>query len=209
MLSRIVKTIFLSMLFVALVALSAPAYPAENARLKGYKDGVNLYEKPSFDSPVISGHIDYEVTFEVTGKTDFTSTFEGYTGPWYRVSSDIVGEGFIFGKYLIIDPTVTIPVLDSTTLTAPIAAGNATITGDGVQVRRFPSTSGKTICLLYNNTRVEVTGRTDSTDTVVGDIAYWFSVEYRDDAGAKCSGFVFGKFVMVDRDARVHPIDLT
>lgn len=195
MFRKAVKKSAVGLLAGLLLSAGIPALAAENAKVIKY--GVDLFERPSFDSSVIL-HLTYERRVEVIGKTELTGTFEEYTGPWYRISTEL-GEGFIFGKYLTIDAGVTIPVLDDTALAIPKPPepenpnANATITGDGVRMRGLPTVTGEVLEVLNNGTRVEVSCATGFSDTIDGVSAPWYAVSHGD-----VEGSVFGKFVKLD-----------
>jgi uncharacterized protein YraI len=88
-------------------------------------------------------------------------------------------------------------------LSAPaFTAENATITGDSVSVRSFPSVSplfGQVLGELTKGTRVEVTFETDSLDTLDGYTAPWYEIAYREQRGD-----VFGKYVKLDGGITVN-----
>ncbi|MBN2224515.1 MAG: SH3 domain-containing protein [Deltaproteobacteria bacterium] len=202
--SRLLKMTLVFLLFAALAALSVPALGAENATVKG--DGADLYERPYFSSPVIA-HLTYGKRVEVIGWAHFPDAVEGYTAPWYRVSSGS-GEGFIHGKYLALDAGVKIPMLPTAfEINDPTASepapgpkpvtpdANATITGDAVRVRGLPSTLGEVKSVLDKGARIEVIGKTGFIDTIDGRTARWYKTS--------TWGWVFGAFVSVDEGASV------
>jgi len=76
------------------------------------------------------------------------------------------------------------------------AADNATITGDSVRMRWEPNTNAEIITTLNKGTRVEVVSRSGVYQTIGGDSAFWYNVTY-----GKDSGYVFGRFVAIDRAA--------
>ncbi len=77
--------------------------------------------------------------------------------------------------------------------TAAGAAENATITGDGVRMRWEANTASDVIISLNKGTRVEVVSRSGIAETIGGDFAYWYYINYGDQ-----SGFVFGRFIAID-----------
>jgi hypothetical protein len=91
----------------ALIALSAPAYPADNAVITA--DSVSVRTQPSVWEDV-RGTLDEGARVEVISRTDFTDTIDGYAAPWYGI---VYGEygGFVFGRYVKVDPgTVVLPL---------------------------------------------------------------------------------------------------
>jgi hypothetical protein len=88
-----------------------------------------------------------------------------------------------------------------------LAAENATITGDRVNVREQPAVWERTWGTLDKGTRVEVKYESDFTDTVDGVTAPWYYI--------KCgngllnwgdSGFVFGGYIEIDPGATAAPL---
>jgi hypothetical protein len=73
------------------------------------------------------------------------------------------------------------------------AAENATITGDGVRMRWEANTGAEVITSLAKGTRVEVAHRSGIAETINGDFAYWYYINYGNE-----SGFVFGRFIAID-----------
>ena len=82
---------------------------------------------------------------------------------------------------------------------------NATITGDGVRLRAFPSANEGILMEFKNGTRVEVLSQSDFTDTIDGCTARWYYVQYEEEYRT-ASGFVFGCYVAVDREVTVPPL---
>ncbi len=76
---------------------------------------------------------------------------------------------------------------------AAVAADNATITGDAVRMRGEARTDAEIITSLNKGTRLEVINRTQISQTIGGDFAYWYFVTYGNE-----SGFVFGRFIAID-----------
>ncbi len=98
----------LNLLFlVTLIALSAPAYPAENAVITG--DSVRVRTQPSVREDV-RGTLNKGARVQVISRTDFSDTIDGYAAPWYEI---VYGEygGFVFGRYVKLDPGVSVPPL--------------------------------------------------------------------------------------------------
>ncbi len=93
--------------FLALVAFSAPAYPAENATITG--DKVNVRGQPAVWER-IDGTLDKGARVEAAYVSDFTDTIDGFTAPWYYIKH---GElwGYVFGRYVAPDPGTTVPPL--------------------------------------------------------------------------------------------------
>ncbi|MBN2225178.1 MAG: SH3 domain-containing protein [Deltaproteobacteria bacterium] len=89
--------------------------------------------------------------------------------------------------------TVTIFLICLFSACAATAADNATITGDGVRMRWESSTDADIVTSLNKGTRVEVVRRSGISQTINGDSAYWYYVNYGNE-----SGFVFGRFVAID-----------
>jgi hypothetical protein len=79
-------------------------------------------------------------------------------------------------------------------------ADNATITGDGVALRRLPSRSAEALTVLKKGTRVELVAETNVIDTIDGTTSAWYQVSY-----GKSSGFVFGKYIGPDAGLTVPP----
>ena len=94
---------------VMLIALSAPAYPADNATVTG--DGVRVREQPSVWVG-IHRTFDKGERVEVVAKTDFSDTINGSTAAWYELSG-ADGYGYVFGQFIELDPGVAVPPLDS------------------------------------------------------------------------------------------------
>jgi hypothetical protein len=192
---RMLRIILVSATLAAIVALSSPAYAAENAKTTKY--GVDLYERPYFDSPVII-HLTYERRVEVIGEPRFH-------GGWYRISTGL-GEGFIFSKYLAIDPGVKIP-LDTVVVISKPLEPNATITGDKVNVRTGPADWKHTWGTLDEGTRVEAKNVLDLTDTIDGYTAPWYYIEFKKGLLTNAdSGYVFGRYVNLDPRTTVPPL---
>jgi hypothetical protein len=93
-------------------------------------------------------------------------------------------------------------------LSAPaIAAENATITGDKVNVRVQPAVWEKTWGTLDKGTRVEAVYVSDFTDTVDGYTAPWYYIECGDGLlSYGNSGFVFGRYIALGPGATVPPL---
>jgi hypothetical protein len=208
------KVFLMPMILMALVVLSIPALAAENATISG--DGVDMYKRPYFSSPVIA-HLPSGKRVEVIGWAHFRGAVEGYTKPWYRVSTGS-GEGFIHGKFLATDTGMKIPMLPTvfevidpcTSEPCPewtLTPENATITGDKVNVREEPAIWQKTKGTLDKGTRVEVEYVSDFTDTVEGHTAPWYFIECEDGLlSYGDSGFVFGRYVALDPGAAPAPL---
>jgi hypothetical protein len=82
---------------------------------------------------------------------------------------------------------------------------NATITGDGVRLRAFPSANEGIVMEFKNGTRVEALSQSDFTDTIDGCTARWYCVQY-EEGYRTALGFVFGCYVAVDRGVTVPPL---
>ena len=81
-------------------------------------------------------------------------------------------------------------------LLAPLmagAAGNTTITGDGVRLRAEPNTTSRVIASFSKGARVEVIFRSGTFQTIDGDTYYWYFVN-----AGNMSGYVYGRFITMD-----------
>jgi hypothetical protein len=92
-----------------LVALSAPAYPADNATITG--DGVRMRNQPS-TSWTITEVLPAGTRVEVVSRTNFTETIDGHTAVWYEVRHGDFG-GYVFGRFVELDRGLTVPIDDS------------------------------------------------------------------------------------------------
>jgi hypothetical protein len=101
-----------SVILAALVALSAPAYGAENATITG--DGVKIRELPSVSANYYINTLLYKGTrVEAREKTDYSDTVDGYSAPWYGIVHN--GQiGYVFGRYVKLDEGVTLDLLHPT-----------------------------------------------------------------------------------------------
>jgi hypothetical protein len=113
MFNRIVKKSLLSTILVAFVALSTPAIAAENAAITG--DKVNVREQPAVWERTW-GTLDKGTRVEVQYVSDFTDTVDGVTAPWYFIKCgdgllSYGNYGFVFGRYLALDPDTEVPPL--------------------------------------------------------------------------------------------------
>jgi hypothetical protein len=84
------------------------------------------------------------------------------------------------------------------------AAENATITGDEVRMRTLPTAKGSVFVVksLNRETRVEVLGKTDFTDTIDEYTAPWYRVKH-----GKDDGYVFGRYVAPDAGVTINVMD--
>jgi uncharacterized protein YraI len=100
-------SLILVAIIILLVLFSFCAYPAENATITG--DKVNVREQPSIWNRIVQT-LDKGTRVEVVTGTDFTDTIDGFTAPWYKID---LGRfyGFVFGRYVELDPGVTVPPL--------------------------------------------------------------------------------------------------
>ncbi len=83
-----------------------------------------------------------------------------------------------------------------------MAAENATITGDGVNVREQPSVWLGIYRTFDKGKRVEVVSKTDFSDTIGGFTAPWYEL-----SGADGYGYVFGQFIKLDPGVTVPSLD--
>jgi hypothetical protein len=96
---KIRKTNTIALFLWIFLAISIPAYPADNAVITG--DGVRVRENPSLSGKILTS-LNRSTRVTVIGKTDFSETIGGHTAPWYQVShGDITG--FVFGRFLELD----------------------------------------------------------------------------------------------------------
>lgn len=197
---RLSNVVFVSLVLSALVALSAPAYGADNAAVTG--DGAVMLDAPSGDGKHV---MDLKAgnRVEVIGVTDFSQLIDGVSAPWYLVTKGDT-KGFVFGTYVQVDAGVTVPSLDSEAIKdltqPPYPNANAAITGDSVRVRSAPSPTAHVLEAFNTGYRVEVTGVTDFSDTIDGYTAPWYRIKYgKYDAWA----YVFGNFVKLDAGVTV------
>ncbi|MBN2224516.1 MAG: hypothetical protein JW765_07575 [Deltaproteobacteria bacterium] len=96
-------------LLAALVALSIPAFSAENATITG--DKVNVREQPAVWERTW-GTLDRGTRVDVQYVSDFTDTVDGVTAPWYCIECgdgllSYGNSGFVFGRYVALDPGAT------------------------------------------------------------------------------------------------------
>jgi hypothetical protein len=106
---RILRIVLVTATLAALVALSFPAYPAENATIMG--DGVNVRNAPSRFAE-IDHHVSKEARVEVIAKTDYTDTIQGHTAPWYKLQYPMYNLPlFVFGAYVELDAGVEVPTI--------------------------------------------------------------------------------------------------
>jgi hypothetical protein len=84
-----------------------------------------------------------------------------------------------------------------------LAAENATISGDKVRMRYYPSVSWVSyeVNFLNSGTRVKVLEKTDFSDTVEGYTEPWYRIREGND-----TGYVFGRYVKVDAGVTVDTI---
>ena len=106
---KIQKMIFLPVVILTFVALSLPAFSADNATITG--DGVRLRDVPA-TTGFILGSANTGTRVEVYGVTGFSETIGGDTAPWYIVSHNENSVAFVYGKYVAIDDGVSIPPLE-------------------------------------------------------------------------------------------------
>ncbi len=77
---------------------------------------------------------------------------------------------------------------------SPAAAqDNATITGDGVNLRAEPASSGKRLDTIPKGTRVEVLFVAGFSETIGGNTGSWCAAAYGGE-----TGFVFGPYIALD-----------
>jgi hypothetical protein len=123
---RIPRIILVPLLFAALVALSAPAFGAENATITG--DGVRVREAPSTLAEIVET-VNKGMRMEVVAKTDFSDTIEGRTSPWYKFRGwNEHLPRYVFGAFVKLDagvevPTVSLKSGDKDLMTAFIVEG--------------------------------------------------------------------------------------
>jgi len=99
---------FLALFIAAAVFSSLPAFAAENATITG--DSVRVRDFPcvSADCRIVNS-LDRGTRVEVRCESHFLSTVDGYTAPWYEISYS-EGTGYVFGRYVKIDPGGTVNV---------------------------------------------------------------------------------------------------
>lgn len=107
--ARTLKTIFLPVVILACVAMSIPAFSADNATITG--DGVRLRDVPATTGFIV-GSANKGTRVEVNGVTAFSETIGGDTAPWYIISHNENSVAFVFGKYVAVDEGVGIPPLE-------------------------------------------------------------------------------------------------
>jgi hypothetical protein len=72
------------------------------------------------------------------------------------------------------------------------------INDNNVNVRDYPSVlTGKVICKINKDTKVNIHCQTNIPDTINGKTNYWFQVETTD---GKINGWVFGDFISLGKD---------
>lgn len=96
---KISKTFTTALFLWVFLAISIPAFSADNATITG--DGVRVREKPSLSGKILVS-LNKGTRVTVVGKTDFTETIGGHTAPWYEVSRGEI-RGFVFGRFLELD----------------------------------------------------------------------------------------------------------
>jgi len=106
---RTLKLVLSPAVILIFVALSIPAFSADNATITG--DGVRLRDVPA-TTGVIYGSVNRGTRVEVHGVTGFSETIGGDTAPWYYVSGDENRAAFVFGKYVDLDPGISAPPLE-------------------------------------------------------------------------------------------------
>jgi hypothetical protein len=94
---------------------AAPMFGAENAAVTG--DGVRIRETPGTTGNIITS-VDKGTRIEVTGKSPVTETIDGYADSWYAVTYQ-GKKGYIFGRFVALDPGVAVPVEGSAPLQVP------------------------------------------------------------------------------------------
>jgi hypothetical protein len=112
--SRLLKRTLAFLFLAALIALSFPAFAAENATITG--DDVNVREQPAVWERNY-GTLDKGTRVDAQYVSDFTDTVDGVTTPWYFIKC---GEGllnwgdsgFVFGGYIELDPGATVSPLE-------------------------------------------------------------------------------------------------
>jgi uncharacterized protein YraI len=104
---KLSNAVFVSLALAALVALSFPAFAAENATITGDNVRVRSFPSVSPSFAKVLGELARGARVEVRSETDFLDTVDGYTGPWYSIAYG--GEsGFVFGRYVKIDRSATV-----------------------------------------------------------------------------------------------------
>jgi len=92
--------------------------------------------------------------------------------------------------------SIGLPIALCVCILAPLlagAAGNATITGDGVRLRAEPNTASTVIASFSKGARVEVVYRSGTVQTLGGDTYYWYFVN-----AGNMSGYIYGRFITMD-----------
>jgi hypothetical protein len=93
--------------FALLVAIGIPVFGADNATITG--DGVRVRTQPSVWQDV-RGTLDKGARVQVISRTDYSDTIDGHAAPWYEIVYGDYG-GFVFGRYVKLDPGVSVPPL--------------------------------------------------------------------------------------------------
>ncbi len=70
---------------------------------------------------------------------------------------------------------------------------NATIAGDGVRIREAPKATATILDQINKGTRLEVSARTNVSETINGQFDVWYAVVFK---GKK--GYIFGRFITLD-----------
>lgn len=107
MFKGVVRISLVSLLAGLFVSVGGLAYPADNAVITG--DSVRVRTQPSVREDV-RGTLDKGARVQVISRTDFSDTIDGYAAPWYEIAYGDYG-GFVFGRYVKLDPGVSVPAL--------------------------------------------------------------------------------------------------
>jgi len=105
---KLSRIVLVPVILAALAVLVIPAIAAENATITG--DGVRVRDYPCVSEDCrITNSLAKGTRVGVRCESNFLSTIDGYTAPWYEISYS-EGTGYVFGRYVTIDPGAKVNV---------------------------------------------------------------------------------------------------